>query len=123
MDADARRYIDRRIRLLTKRLDKQAAAIQQIADYLTLHPASRHIAQALTDVPVGASTVAVTIDPPMALTYGASITPIAGQALVGKLLASLAPLSKTATGFTVALSNTTGAIITAAGLDITITPD
>jgi hypothetical protein len=123
MDADARRYIDRRIRLLTKRLDKHGDAIQQIADYLTLHPVQRHIAQALTDVPNGASTIAVTIDPPMTSTYGVSITPIAGQALVGKLLASVAPLSKTATGFTVALSNTTGAIITSAGLDITITPD
>jgi hypothetical protein len=123
MDADTRRYIDRRIRRLTERLDHQADAIQQIADYIGLHPASRHIAQALTDVPTGASTIAVTIDPPMSSTYGVSITPIAGQALVGKLLASLAPLSKTATGFTIALSNTTGAIITSAGLDITITPD
>jgi hypothetical protein len=123
MDADTRHYIDSRIRRLVVRLDKQADAIQQIADYLGLHPASRHIAQALTDVPVGTSTIPVTIDPPMTSTYGVSITPIGGLALVGKLLASLAPLSKTATGFTVALSNTTGAIITAAGLDITITPD
>jgi len=123
MDADARRYVDRRIRLLTKRLDKQADAIQQIADYLGLHPASRHIAQALTDVPIGASTVAVTIDPPMSSTYGVSITPIAGLALVGKLAATIQPLSKTADGFTVVVSNTTLAVIASAGLDITITPD
>jgi hypothetical protein len=123
MDADARRYVDRRIRLLTKRLDKQADAIQQIADYLTAHPASRHIAQALTDVPVGASTIAVTIDPPMTSTYGVSITPITGVAVAGKLVATIQPLSKTASGFTAVLTNTTGAIITSAGLDITITPD
>jgi len=122
MDADARRYVDRRIRLLTKRIDNIATNLGLLVDFVAAHT-ERHIAQALTDVPVGASTVAVTIDPPMTSTYGVSITPIAGQALVGKLLASLVPLSKTATGFTVALSNTTAGVIAAAGLDITITPD
>ena len=122
MDPATRRYVDRKDLALSKRIDNVAANLALLVDAVKAK-AARHIAQPLDNVPVGTSTVAVTIDPPMTSTYGVAITPIAGQALVGKLQASVAPLSKTASGFTVALSNTTGAIIVSAGLDILIVPD
>jgi hypothetical protein len=43
--------------------------------------------------------------------------------VAGKLVATIQPLSKTATGFTAVLTNTTAGTIASAGLDITITPD
>jgi hypothetical protein len=122
MDADARRYVDRRIRLLTKRIDNIATNLGLLDDAVKIAD-PRHIAQTLTDVPIGTSTLDITIVPPMAGTYGVALTPVVGQALVGKLTATIQPLSKTADGFTVALLNTTLAVIAAAGLDITIIPD
>jgi hypothetical protein len=122
MDPDARRYTNQKIRQLTKRVDNIAANLALLAGFVTAHT-TRHIAQVLTDVPIGTSTVEVTIDPPMTSTYGVALTPIAGAALVGKLTASIQPLSKTATGFTAVLSNTTVATIASAGLDVIIVPD
>jgi hypothetical protein len=120
MDADARRYVDRRIRLLTKRLDKQADAIQQIADYLTAH-ANRHITLDLGNAASGATVVPITFAA-VTSTYSVQATLIVAAANVGQIFASLQSGSATATGANILVVNRTANPI-AAGLDVLIVPD
>jgi len=120
MDADTRRYVDRRIRRLTERLDHQADAIQQIADYLTAH-ANRHITVDLGNAASGATVVPITFAA-VTSTYSVQATLIVAAANVGQIFASLQAGSFTATGCNILVVNRTANPI-AAGLDVLIVPD
>ena len=112
MSIDGRRPLIETINRLIERLERRV---------MSKWP--RNGGFAMTDIAVGVTAVPVTWQVPIpGAAYSLQISVVAGQAALGSLFAGLQAGSRTPTGCTILVKNTTAGVIAAASFDVLAFP-